>query len=424
MNKNLYILCCGQFITQFGSMLTSFGIAVWMITHTDSIVDYALGMVFLTLPGALLAPFLARWLDRLSGKTVIVGCDILAACCSLLVLALLHDNDLTPAWIYLIGGIYSVVSVLKYSILSVVVAQLVPNKLLSRANGTVSIFTGVVHLVSPAVAGTLYVIIGLNGLVCIDLLAFVIGLIALVPVRIVSSRTDKKIQDTPKGSLKPVVEWLVEKPQFAVLFLYLLLEKFVVGMVMVLVNPVFIALYDERILGTVLTVSALGGICASIVMSLRAVNNLLLYILVFDGLVGLTVMLVGALTWLPAIYLTCFAMIFSAVVVQTCERTLWQTIIPSPIRGRFFAVSAGLAMAISPVAAITGAVLADRIFEPNLAVGGDWSNILGPIFGLGEGRGIGVMFSLFGLLYVSITVIYFITGYLPKKYQTDEPCYQ
>jgi DHA3 family macrolide efflux protein-like MFS transporter len=51
------------------------------------------------------------------------------------------------------------------------------------------------------------------------------------------------------------------------------------------------------------------------------------------------------------------------------------------------------------------APLADYIFKPAMKAGGVLAPILGPIFGVGESRGVGVMISLVGILTLIVTII-------------------
>jgi hypothetical protein len=50
------------------------------------------------------------------------------------------------------------------------------------------------------------------------------------------------------------------------------------------------------------------------------------------------------------------------------------------------------------VAYLLGGTLADNIFEPWMVEGGALAEILGPVIGVGPGRGMGLMFVLMGLL--------------------------
>jgi hypothetical protein len=64
--------------------------------------------------------------------------------------------------------------------------------------------------------------------------------------------------------------------------------------------------------------------------------------------------------------------------------------------------------------------LADYIFKPSMAVGGVLAPILGPIFGYGASRGVGVLISLVGLLSAAVSVIALFTP-LVRRVEIDLP---
>jgi hypothetical protein len=61
-----------------------------------------------------------------------------------------------------------------------------------------------------------------------------------------------------------------------------------------------------------------------------------------------------------------------------------------------------IAFSITPVANAIAGPLADGLFEPWMAEGGALSSLFGPLIGVGEGRGMGLMFVLAGLLYMAL----------------------
>jgi DHA3 family macrolide efflux protein-like MFS transporter len=404
MNKNFYLLCGGQFLTQLGATVTSFGVAMWMVNNTANNLDYALHIVFLTLPGVLLAPFCGKWVERLSGKAVLMTCDTATAVCTFIMLLLLQADGLTPGWVYFLGCFYSVVTVLKYSTMSVTVTRMVPDAFLSRANGVLALTVGIVHLMAPALAGALYLKFGLQSLIYIDLTVFAIGFAAMVPVA--GSKRAAAAAVGSAGNFRPLLLWIASRPECLLLFGYLLTGKFVAATVTVMVNPLLIAMYDEQILGSVLMTAALGAIAGSVVMSLWRVRNFFLCILVFNGFVGLTVIVLGAATSLPVILTFSFILLFASTVAITCERTFWQTAAPADLQGRFFTVATAAATGIVPLAAVISAALADHIFEPRMASDGEWAAFLGPLIGAGAGRGIGLMFTIFGVFYLCVTLLF------------------
>jgi hypothetical protein len=64
-----------------------------------------------------------------------------------------------------------------------------------------------------------------------------------------------------------------------------------------------------------------------------------------------------------------------------------------------------IARAASPLAYLLAGPLADRIFNPLLALDGPLAGTLGQILGAGPGRGIGLIFVLMGAVKVATTLI-------------------
>jgi hypothetical protein len=54
---------------------------------------------------------------------------------------------------------------------------------------------------------------------------------------------------------------------------------------------------------------------------------------------------------------------------------------------------------------LTAGPLADRVFEPMMAVNGPLSGSIGQVIGMGPGRGIGLLFVCMGLLLTLVTAV-------------------
>jgi hypothetical protein len=84
------------------------------------------------------------------------------------------------------------------------------------------------------------------------------------------------------------------------------------------------------------------------------------------------------------------------------SQSIWQSKVPPNLQGRVFAIRQVSAIAASPIAFLLAGTLADRFFEPLMEDGG---GVLGNLFGVGTGRGIGVMFVLAGILVMVTAVV-------------------
>lgn len=89
------------------------------------------------------------------------------------------------------------------------------------------------------------------------------------------------------------------------------------------------------------------------------------------------------------------------------EQSIWLAKIPSQIQGRVFA--ARFLMTQMPVLIALGVtgILADRVFEPAMMLGGSLAPLLGGLFGTGLGSGMAVQYTLFAIF----GVILGLSGY-------------
>jgi MFS transporter, DHA3 family, macrolide efflux protein len=86
--------------------------------------------------------------------------------------------------IYLIAAIGSVFSAFQEPAYTASITMLVPKKNLSRANGMMQMGQALEMVITPVIAGVLFVVIGLRGILIIDFVTFLFAVGALVIVRI------------------------------------------------------------------------------------------------------------------------------------------------------------------------------------------------------------------------------------------------
>jgi len=108
--------------------------------------------------------------------------------------------------------------------------------------------------------------------------------------------------------------------------------------------------------------------------------------------------------------------LFAAPVINASSQAIWQSKVPPEIQGRVFAVRRLIAQFTAPVAYLAAGPLADRVFEPLLAPGGSLAGSVGRVLGVGEGRGIGLLFVVLGTLLALISV----WGYLQPRVRRVE----
>lgn len=432
MPFRLIVFSIGQAVTAFGSALTTFGLGIWIFKSSGSVSVFALGMVFYTLPGAILSPYIGRLVDRFDKKRLALAADTMLALCTLSYLLLYRSDFLTITAIYSISMLASVAFVLKYSCLASMMPLLVGRERLLRANGFMSIGSGIANTVAPILAALMITTIGLSGLMLLDLMAYLVGFLSYSAVKITSNQSQNKDQARPSpwaasyiADVLVVWKFLNNNLGKGLLVVYMASQNVLMAMIGVLTIPMMLAMFTESELGVMMSLLSLGGLVGAVVVSLMPTRKYVKRILFGNMVMGIAIVFFGASTHLTTLYIAGFIVLFSGRMIETCERSYWQESVPADIQGRFFSLRAAVDLSILPLAAIISGVIVEYFLEPSMQVGGGLAVVFGDWIGVGDGRGIGLIFLFAGTVHVSITIAAILYRGLhrpiaPRLYANDE----
>ena len=176
-------LWAGQLASLIGNQLTGFSLGVWLFQRTGSATVNALVVAATLVPqffGApLIGPLVDRWGRRASLAVGYAG----AGCCSAVLALLWWDDALnTPLALGLVG-LASLFRAIEFPALQATVAIMVPTARLGRANGLVEVGFAVAQIVAPVTAAILLPVVGLGGIVAMDVATFVVALGVLAGLR-------------------------------------------------------------------------------------------------------------------------------------------------------------------------------------------------------------------------------------------------
>jgi DHA3 family macrolide efflux protein-like MFS transporter len=111
-----------------------------------------------------------------------------------------------------------------------------------------------------------------------------------------------------------------------------------------------------------------------------------------------------------------FVVFFCIAIINGSIRTLMNSKVEVGAQGRVIATSLMMTSITQPLGYVIAGPLADKVFEPLLALNGPLAGSVGKIIGIGPGRGIGLIFVAAGALSVAVT----ITGYLYRPLRMME----
>jgi diaminobutyrate-2-oxoglutarate transaminase len=95
----------------------------------------------------------------------------------------------------------------------------------------------------------------------------------------------------------------------------------------------------------------------------------------------------------------------SSTLFSSCIQIIWRRKVPADGQGRFSGLQQMVSLALLPLAALIGGLLANSAFEPALLADGQWAHGIGQWFGTGKGRGTGFLFFVVGIGAVVVSVV-------------------
>jgi hypothetical protein len=177
------------------------------------------------------------------------------------------------------------------------------------------------------------------------------------------------------------------------------------GFVIALATPLVLTIAGPAALGAVLAAMGCGMIAGGVaagglVRGEGGVKRLLRY----DAML-VTAMLAAGLATTPArVAAIGFVFLFGLGAMIAEEQAIWQVRVPVALQGRVFALRRAITWASLPISYAAAGPLADHVFIPAMSSGGALVHALGPIMGVGPGRGIALLLMCAGVVKAAVVL--------------------
>lgn len=405
--KLFYFILFGQSISLLGSSLTGFALGVWVYQTSDSVMDFTTILVASTLPGIVLGPFIGSWIDRLDRKRLLVGAQSGSAAI-IVALAVLYHYDLLGFWhIIVLVALASVFATILQVGFTSTVTLIVPTDDLNKANAALGLVLGLVQLSGPFLAGKALDTIGISTILLIDIVSFLFGLGTLVVASVPA--VPRKVSEKATSVWEEVKEgyyFLKSKPGvLGGLYLFTLIW-FNVSAVQALITPLVLSYASPSEAGLIMSVAGIGALLGGAIMMTWKGPDRRMY-----GILGAALAIAVVLVVLPVysnlvwIGFWAFLIMALAPVATVCSQTLWQRKVPVHFHGRAFSLRNTIMKAAQPAAFLSAGFLYQSVFEPLMEEGAFLATVFGPVWGIGEGRGIALLISMFGVLSIIMVLV-------------------
>ncbi len=406
--RTFLIIWLGQMVSVIGSGLTAFGLGVYIYERTSSATLFALNILAYTLPQVIFSPISGALVDRFDRKLMMIVSDVGAGLSALALVVLVFTGRIEVWHIFVCTFFYSAFSSIQWPAFSAATTLLVPREQLGRASGMVQMNDGISQLIAPALGGVLFVTLGIQGLVLIDVATFAFAVLTMLLLVNLPQPERSAAGEQGRGSLlkEAVFGWsyIRHRPGLFGLLIYFAAVNLVIGVIGPLFGPMLLNMATPDVYGYVGSIIGLGMLAGTLIMSAwGGPKRLVAGIMASSAIAGVFIALAGARPSIPLIAVSGFFFMLSEPIASGCSQALWQRKVEPDVQGRVFSVRRMIAWSTQPLSILLAGPLTDRVFEPLMANGGPLADLVGRVIGTGPGRGVGLLFIIVGALSVVIT---------------------
>ena len=394
------ILCIGLLVASIGNGLSSFGIGVHVYEINHSLSQKALISLLAFMPGLLLSPLAGVLADRYDRRLLMIAGDGLSII-GLLFILLRMISGQVKFWEICVGvTISSVFSALTFPAFNATLSDILDESLYTKASGIVNAINSSRFLLAPILAGYLLKISGIKLILILDIATIVVTVLTTLIVKQSLEVTQKKeVYESPLKDFKDGWRTLVQNEGVLYLTITAFIICFFIGVIQELITPLLLSFTDSTVLGTCMTICALGMLLGSLYIGIKSIQRNFQKIL--GGslfLAGIFMIGLGFRENLISITIFGFLFFFMMPFANMSIDYLVRTNIENEYQGRIWSI-VGLISQLGYVLcyAVIGP-LGDFVFKPLLENDGALANTLGKVIGTGEGRGFALLIIVSGLL--------------------------
>ncbi|WP_407307861.1 MFS transporter [Desulfosporosinus sp. SB140] len=367
INKNLYLLLCGQLISQIGDKFYALALAYWVLqtTHSPSMMGLVL---FSSMAPAIVAGFFSGgFIDFFNRKTLLVNTDIIRG---LVVTAVVFSYSIGVLNMFIIivaEVMLSIYSAFFDPTVQAVIPQIVKKEELARANAKSQFLGGIALVVGPLLGGLCAAWLGYGFVFSFNALSFFIASILASLLVLEPTLRETHFEKQIKENIFDGFKYVFQKRSIVSIVLIVAALHFFVGSVQVIM-PVFALTLKgngAQNLGYIEAFYGAGVILTGFLLSLVNINNQekkLMYGGIF--IIGIVYTVFGILSNLAIhdifpYFFIFFSMSAAVVGISTGYRAILQKNVENEMAGRVFGIIGSVGNFTYPVAILVFGVLLD-----------------------------------------------------------------
>lgn len=397
LNRRFLTVWAGQSLSAIGSVVSGVGVAVFVFVETGNAAWLGALAALATVPYVLTAPLMTLT-DRYSRRSVMIAGDAFAVLGPAVALALAIAGHLEVWHLAIAGFLGGIGTSFQWPASQAAMPALVAPEALDRANGLNQLGPAVGIVIGPVLATLLVATWGIEAVLIVDIVTFVIAVSATLAVRFDDATDDSDVADD--GSWHALWSWLRTDGRPLIVLLAVMAA---VNFLLAFFNVSLLVLATD-IGGTARAGLAMGAggaamVVGSLVSARRGVGP--------DRVATFAraLVLAGAGFVFAALFSSLATVIVGVVValgsfplVNAAVSTLYHERVPASMHGRMFGLRTTIGRALEPLGAVIAGLVVARVAEPALAADGPWAGSVGRVIGTGEGRGAALVMATIGVV--------------------------
>ncbi len=416
--KTFLILWSTQSLSQLGSAMTGFALTLWLYEKTGSALQTALLSIYTYAPYVLMSIFAGALSDRWNKKKVMLVCDTLAVCCTVITLVLLKMDLLRPAHIYILNVANGLMNTVQQPASDVAMTMITPKKYYQKTSGMRSFSASLITILNPVLATALFSFAGMEIVIYTDLATFVIAFLTLLfGVKIASVKNEKAVKkESLFITVKAGLTYLRNNDLILVLILFLAGVNFVASAFDAVLPALILPRENggETVLGIVTSCAGVATLIGSLIVTLLPAPKNRVRVIYITMLIALgTENFLLAFSRTPILW--CIGQIIGWVLVPVMSANLdviLRTTIPVEMQGRVYSCRNTLQFFTIPIGLFIGGLMVDEICEPLMA-SSRADGMLTMLFGSGKGSGAAMMMFILGVAGIIVCLSF---GRILRKY--------
>ena len=417
--RDFYVLWSTQSLSQLGSSITAFALTLWLYEKTGSALSTATLTICSYAPYVIMSIIAGALTDRFDKKRTMLVCDTMAAVSTLVVFLLYRTGNLVIWHLYAVNMLSGLMNTVQQPASEVTMTLIVPKDQYQKMSGLQSLSRSVISILNPLIAAALYSFAGLEPVIAVDLISFLVAFIALAAF-IKVPETAKAEEESTLKLAREGLKFLKETPLVFTLILFMSGVNFVASAFdatlpgYVIPNPKG----GTNVLGIVTSASGAAMIIGSLIVSILPKPRDRVKVVYLTMLISLsTENFLLAFAREPFIW--CIGQIIGWILVPIMSANLdviLRNSIPVDLQGRVYACRNTFQFFTIPIGLFWGGFMVDKVCEPFMKTH-ESSYVLTFLFGNGKGSGAALMMLILGVVG---SILCIATGSRLKKYHYIE----